>query len=106
MTQAETSGVICVSQKSILLDGALLVENHWCLQNVRKTNWSIYWIIPFFEQIKLHKSKLLLNMSNYFVIAIQHKYANWKAFLVKRLTGAKTLPADFATKVRHYKTVF
>ncbi|XP_040186702.1 MBT domain-containing protein 1 isoform X2 [Rana temporaria] len=30
---------------------------------------------------------------------IQHKYSNWKAFLVKRLTGAKTLPADFAQKV-------
>ncbi|XP_062312055.1 MBT domain-containing protein 1 [Osmerus eperlanus] len=30
---------------------------------------------------------------------IQHKYSNWKAFLVKRLTGAKTLPPDFATKV-------
>ncbi|KAM5135408.1 MBT domain-containing protein 1 isoform 1-T1 [Mantella aurantiaca] len=31
--------------------------------------------------------------------SIQHKYSNWKAFLVKRLTGAKTLPADFAQKV-------
>ncbi|XP_018417285.1 PREDICTED: MBT domain-containing protein 1 isoform X2 [Nanorana parkeri] len=30
---------------------------------------------------------------------IQHKYSNWKVFLVKRLTGAKTLPADFAQKV-------
>ncbi|XP_016122751.1 MBT domain-containing protein 1-like [Sinocyclocheilus grahami] len=34
--------------------------------------------------------------------SIHHKYSNWKAFLVKRLTGAKTLPPDFATKVRHY----
>jgi len=33
--------------------------------------------------------------------AIQLKYSNWKAFLVKRLTGAKTLPADFAIKVRN-----
>uniref|UniRef100_A0AAY4A3I1 FCS-type domain-containing protein n=1 Tax=Denticeps clupeoides TaxID=299321 RepID=A0AAY4A3I1_9TELE len=31
--------------------------------------------------------------------SIQHKYSNWKAFLVKRLTGAKTLPPDFSTKV-------
>ncbi|ETE63195.1 MBT domain-containing protein 1 [Ophiophagus hannah] len=31
--------------------------------------------------------------------AIQHKYTNWKAFLVKRLTGAKTLPPDFSPKV-------
>ncbi|XP_075435978.1 MBT domain-containing protein 1 isoform X3 [Ascaphus truei] len=30
---------------------------------------------------------------------IQHKYSNWKAFLVKRLTGAKTLPPDFSQKV-------
>ncbi|KAM9258106.1 MBT domain-containing protein 1 isoform 5-T7 [Cariama cristata] len=30
---------------------------------------------------------------------IQHKYTNWKAFLVKRLTGAKTLPPDFTQKV-------
>uniref|UniRef100_A0A8C1XFU3 Mbt domain containing 1 n=1 Tax=Cyprinus carpio TaxID=7962 RepID=A0A8C1XFU3_CYPCA len=32
--------------------------------------------------------------------SIHHKYSNWKAFLVKRLTGAKTLPPDFATKVQ------
>ncbi|XP_061085777.1 MBT domain-containing protein 1 isoform X3 [Conger conger] len=32
--------------------------------------------------------------------SIQHKYTNWKAFLVKRLTGAKTLPPDFTTKVQ------
>ncbi|XP_017667535.1 PREDICTED: MBT domain-containing protein 1 isoform X4 [Lepidothrix coronata] len=30
---------------------------------------------------------------------IQHKYTNWKTFLVKRLTGAKTLPPDFSQKV-------
>uniref|UniRef100_A0A3Q0RRK7 Mbt domain containing 1 n=1 Tax=Amphilophus citrinellus TaxID=61819 RepID=A0A3Q0RRK7_AMPCI len=27
--------------------------------------------------------------------SIQHKYSNWKVFLVKRLTGAKTLPPNF-----------
>uniref|UniRef100_A0A7N6FB18 FCS-type domain-containing protein n=1 Tax=Anabas testudineus TaxID=64144 RepID=A0A7N6FB18_ANATE len=31
--------------------------------------------------------------------SIQHKYSNWKVFLVKRLTGAKTLPPDFNDKV-------
>ncbi|XP_020670468.1 MBT domain-containing protein 1 isoform X5 [Pogona vitticeps] len=31
--------------------------------------------------------------------SIQHKYMNWKTFLVKRLTGAKTLPPDFSQKV-------
>ncbi|KAL7829160.1 hypothetical protein AOLI_G00300450 [Acnodon oligacanthus] len=30
--------------------------------------------------------------------SIQHKVTNWKAFLVKRLTGAKTLPPNFSTK--------
>lgn len=33
-------------------------------------------------------------------LGIQHKYSNWKVFLVKRLTGAKTLPPDFNAKVR------
>ncbi|XP_047234112.1 MBT domain-containing protein 1 [Girardinichthys multiradiatus] len=32
--------------------------------------------------------------------SIQHKYSNWKVFLVKRLTGVKTLPTDFNAKVR------
>ncbi|XP_069050553.1 MBT domain-containing protein 1 isoform X2 [Lepisosteus oculatus] len=32
--------------------------------------------------------------------SIQHKCTNWKAFLVKRLTGAKTLPPDFSAKVQ------
>uniref|UniRef100_A0A8C7F675 Mbt domain containing 1 n=1 Tax=Oncorhynchus kisutch TaxID=8019 RepID=A0A8C7F675_ONCKI len=32
--------------------------------------------------------------------SIQHKCTNWKAFLVKCLTGAKTLPIDFSTKVQ------
>lgn len=34
-------------------------------------------------------------------LGIQHKYSNWKPVLVKRLTGAKTLPADFTAKVKH-----
>ncbi|KAL0992461.1 hypothetical protein UPYG_G00093620 [Umbra pygmaea] len=32
--------------------------------------------------------------------SIQHKSTNWKTYLVKRLTGAKTLPPDFSTKVQ------
>ena len=43
----------------------------------------------------------LMNQFPISFLAIQLKYSNWKAFLVKRLTGAKTLPADFATKVRN-----
>lgn len=34
-------------------------------------------------------------------LGIQHKYSNWKPVLVKRLTGAKTLPTDFTAKVKH-----
>ncbi|XP_024920367.1 MBT domain-containing protein 1-like isoform X3 [Cynoglossus semilaevis] len=32
--------------------------------------------------------------------AILHRFSNWKSFLVKRLTGSKTLPADFSSKVQ------
>lgn len=46
----------------------------------------------------IKKQWLILSPS--FATAIQHKYTNWKAFLVKRLTGAKTLPPDFSQKVR------
>ena len=31
--------------------------------------------------------------------AIQSKYNDWKDFLVKRLTGARTLPSNFYCKV-------
>lgn len=34
------------------------------------------------------------------VAAIQHKYADWKDYLVKRLTGSRTLPSNFYTKVQ------
>uniref|UniRef100_A0A8C5FM07 MBT domain-containing protein 1-like n=1 Tax=Gadus morhua TaxID=8049 RepID=A0A8C5FM07_GADMO len=32
--------------------------------------------------------------------SILHRCTNWKSFLVKRLTGSKTLPPDFTTKVQ------
>uniref|UniRef100_A0A665XCR0 Uncharacterized protein n=1 Tax=Echeneis naucrates TaxID=173247 RepID=A0A665XCR0_ECHNA len=32
--------------------------------------------------------------------AILHRISNWKTFLIKRLTGSKTLPPDFTTKVQ------
>ncbi|XP_023240089.1 MBT domain-containing protein 1-like isoform X1 [Centruroides sculpturatus] len=32
--------------------------------------------------------------------SIEHKYNDWKEFLVKRLTGARTLPANFHIKVK------
>ncbi|XP_041859421.1 MBT domain-containing protein 1-like isoform X2 [Melanotaenia boesemani] len=31
---------------------------------------------------------------------ILHRFTNWKTFLVKRLTGSKTLPPDFSSKVQ------
>lgn len=31
--------------------------------------------------------------------AIEDKYKDWKEFLVKRLTGARTLPSNFYSKV-------
>ena len=36
----------------------------------------------------------------WFVSAIYNKYEDWKDFLVKRLTGARTLPRDFYKKVQ------
>lgn len=35
----------------------------------------------------------------YLISAIQHKYVDWKDYLLKRLTGARTLPSNFYTKV-------
>uniref|UniRef100_A0A669C981 FCS-type domain-containing protein n=1 Tax=Oreochromis niloticus TaxID=8128 RepID=A0A669C981_ORENI len=32
--------------------------------------------------------------------SILHRFSNWKTFLIKRLTGSKTLPPDFASKVQ------
>ncbi|XP_078808112.1 MBT domain-containing protein 1 isoform X3 [Oryzias latipes] len=31
---------------------------------------------------------------------ILHRFSNWKSFLIKRLTGSKTLPLDFSSKVQ------
>ena len=33
------------------------------------------------------------------IAAIEDKYKDWKEFLVKRLTGARTLPSNFYSKV-------
>jgi hypothetical protein len=33
------------------------------------------------------------------IAAIEDKYKDWKEFLVKRLTGARTLPSNFYNKV-------
>lgn len=31
--------------------------------------------------------------------SIQHKYRDWKEFLMRRLTGARTLPTNFVSRV-------
>ncbi|UYV75862.1 MBTD1 [Cordylochernes scorpioides] len=36
--------------------------------------------------------------------SIEHKYVDWKDFLVKRLTGARTFPADFHDKLQESLT--
>uniref|UniRef100_A0A8C6NYR2 Mbt domain containing 1 n=1 Tax=Nothobranchius furzeri TaxID=105023 RepID=A0A8C6NYR2_NOTFU len=33
-------------------------------------------------------------------LSLLHRSTNWKSFLIKRLTGSKTLPLDFSTKVK------
>lgn len=33
------------------------------------------------------------------ILAIQSKHRDWKEFLVKRLTGARTLPTNFRLKI-------
>ncbi|KAK6173380.1 hypothetical protein SNE40_016844 [Patella caerulea] len=38
--------------------------------------------------------------------SIQHKYADWKSYLVARLTGSRTLPGSFHNKATEYMTSF
>lgn len=99
-TAVRTSGVISVSLRYTRWDGALLMANPSYLQKVS--------LVPnAFTVFVLNASVLgcvVVIVVGIFVISltgIQHKYSNWKVFLVKRLTGAKTLPPDFNDKVRH-----
>ena len=49
---------------------------------------------------KLHSLEFYFKIILYFLFsAIQSKYSDWKDFLVKRLTGARTLPSNFYMKV-------
>ena len=43
--------------------------------------------------------RVFLNVLKILPSAIQSKYSDWKDFLVKRLTGARTLPSNFYCKV-------
>lgn len=90
MTPAKTSGVIYVSLRCTPLAGVLQAANPSYLQKVSLAE----------SQRCVRVAELRCWWSLCFLLAgIQHKYSNWKAFLVKRLTGAKTLPPDFSTKV-------
>lgn len=90
MTPAKTSGVTSVSLKCTLSVGVLQAANPSYLQKVS----------PAESQCCVRELGFCCWPSLCFLLAgIQHKYSNWKAFLVKRLTGAKTLPPDFSTKV-------
>lgn len=96
-TAVKTSGVISVSLRCTRWDGALLVANLLYLQKVS--------LITNIQSLKLCVlGCLVVIVCGIYIISlpgIQHKYSNWKTFLVKRLTGAKTLPPDFNDKVRH-----
>lgn len=90
MTPAKTSGVTYVSLKCTLSAGVLQAANPSYLQKVS----------PAESQCCVREPAFWRWLSLCSLLAgIQHKYSNWKAFLVKRLTGAKTLPPDFSTKV-------
>lgn len=99
-TAVRTSGVTSVSLRYTRWDGVLLVANPSYLRKVSP-------VPNFFTVLLLNASFLgwvVVIVAVIFVISltgIQHKYSNWKAFLVKRLTGAKTLPPDFNDKVGH-----
>lgn len=51
----------------------------------------------FFVSIS-HQFKLFIVLIN-MILAIQSKHRDWKEFLVKRLTGARTLPTNFRLKI-------
>ena len=55
-------------------------------------------VLIFLKQNSPSCSACMLNCL--YLAAIQHKYDDWKDFLVKRLTGARTLPHSFYSKVQ------
>ena len=87
-----------------------------CTQDVHPVGWCATMgksLVPpksmylfTFESQKLLRNRYLVerhdnifNVCDLFA-AIQHKYTDWKDFLVKRLTGARTLPQNFYNKVQ------
>lgn len=100
MTTAKTSGVIYVSPRCTPWAGVLQAANPSYLQKVSHPPTRVAAFHPDVSAVRWlvenHRRPLC---ALFFSAGIQHKYSNWKAFLVKRLTGAKTLPPDFSTKV-------
>lgn len=93
-TTVKTSGVIYVSPRCTPWAGVLPAANPSYLQKVSHPPTWVAALYPDACAVRWLVENVLS-----FSAGIQHKYSNWKAFLVKRLTGAKTLPPDFSTKV-------
>lgn len=100
MTTAKTSGVIYVSPRCTPWAGVLQAANPSYLQKVSHPPTRVAAFHPDVSAVRwLVENNRRPLCPLFFSAGIQHKYSNWKAFLVKRLTGAKTLPPDFSTKV-------
>lgn len=88
-TRVKTSGVTSASQRFTRWVGVLPTENPSYLQKVSLGA----------DGASALSRTLRVIVAVVCFSGIQHKYSNWIVFLVKRLTGAKTLPTDFNTKV-------
>lgn len=107
MTRHMISGSISVQMRSIQLAGVLQVGNLLFLQSVRKFYFSLVYKLSFKIYIYLGwsvpETTLICHLS---FSDIQNKYVDWKEYLVKRLTGSRTLPNNFYNKVRKTKKKF
>jgi hypothetical protein len=82
------------------LENSILSKILFYHQALRKVEHSVLptALIYFFSII--HFIICICNLYSYTLTAIQHKYSDWKDYLVKRLTGSRTLPSNFFSKVQ------
>lgn len=99
MTRHMISGSISVQMRSILLVGVLQVGNLLFPQSVRKFYFSLVYKLSF----KIYIYTCTIYICHLSFSDIQNKYVDWKEYLVKRLTGSRTLPNNFYNKVRKTK---
>lgn len=66
------------------------------LHTLTRFNWSLQGTL-YCSEITLVENHF--NFHVHFLLAIKDKYSNWKEFLKRRLTGARTLPSNFYSKV-------